>query len=178
MFLRQSIFPLSLGFMLVHYSSLEQLGDGLVIISEGLFQDVRRVLPKQGRWPGLWHLELTVSHSWACQKRWKAGSLLMTNPRKRITQAARGVSNECQEYHCSLHPCRCTVVLEGNIFLHVALLDSISSNCTVVIRSAYHCAGDCTPMVRAKPDQKLSVLSQEISGVGHSTDWTLLGSRE
>lgn len=126
--LRKSSFPLSLSFMLGHHASTEQLFDGPVIVSQDLLQDVRRVLPKQGRRSGLWHLELTVSHSWACQRRRKAGSLLMTNPRKRITQAAWGVFNGCQEYHCQLHPFRCTIVLERNVLSHVAFLD-----CAVII---------------------------------------------
>jgi hypothetical protein len=72
--------------MLGHYSSTKQLPDDPVIISEDLLQDVCCVLPKQGRWPGFGHLELTVSHSWTCQKREKAGSLLITIPWKLITK--------------------------------------------------------------------------------------------
>ena len=137
--LQKSIFPLSLNLMLGHHSSAEQLPDGPVIVSEDLLQDVRRVLPEKGRRPGLWHLELTVSHSWACQSGRKAGSLLMTNPRKFITRAAWGVCNECQEYHCPLHPCRWAIVLERNVFAHVASLDFALDNCAVVI----HHAGGC-----------------------------------
>lgn len=121
--------------MLGHHSSAAQLFNGPVIISEDLPQDVRCVLPKQGRRPGLWHLELTVSHSWACQGRRKAGSLLMTSPRKLITPAAQGVASECPDYPCQFHPCRCTIILERNVFSHVAFLDSVSSNWVLVICS-------------------------------------------
>lgn len=43
----------SFGFVLGHHSSTEQLPNGLVVVSKDLLQDVRRVLPKQGGWPGL-----------------------------------------------------------------------------------------------------------------------------
>lgn len=63
----------------------------------------------------------------------------MTNPRKFITQAAWGVCNECQEYHCPLHPCRWTIVLERSVFAHMASLDFALDNYAVVI----HHAGGC-----------------------------------
>ena len=149
--------------MLGHYSSAEQLCDGPVIVSEDLLQDVRRVLPKQGGRAGLWHLELTVSHSWACQRGRKAGNLLMTNPQKFITQAAWGVWDECQEYHCQLHPCKWTVILERTVFAHMAFLDLVLSNCAVVLWPAHHHAGG---------HMDAPGLSQRRTGVGHSIELT------
>lgn len=46
-------FPVLVGLMLGHHAIIEQLPNGPIIISEDLLQDVRCMLPEQGRWPGL-----------------------------------------------------------------------------------------------------------------------------